>query len=162
MQAMSAVQQRSQDTTYIPRRFCFIHLSGRFCPGWIFHSHRCPSCGGPHPVTKCHTQPVQSANLLTSPFANRQGAHFGPAAHIPASLPSIPVCTKPDIKDPDSDYKVQSPIPKTGTNSKYLPVTPINVHKLTIALRCVQPRVQKYLIDGFTNGFRTGFSGESK
>ena len=88
--AKSAVQQISNNTTDIPRCFCFIHHSGRFCPGCI-HSHRCPSCGGPHPVTRCHTQQHSTSSIsqsINQPFRQQQRRPYRPSSTYTSQSPS--------------------------------------------------------------------------
>ena len=64
----------------IPRGYCFEHHAGRFCPGCV-HSHRCPACGGPHPMTKCLN--AQNQSPTTHPFRLPQGRGFRNAFQPP-------------------------------------------------------------------------------
>ena len=81
---------------------------------------------------------------------------------MPSNHPNL---SPPTIKSDNSGNGLDTPTlgPHTRStirNTEAAVVTPINVRKLNIALDCIEPHIQNYLIDGFTNGFTTGYQAD--
>ena len=100
--------------------------------------------------TRQHMHKINPQPIV--PFGYNNGEGFA----MPSNHPNL---SPPTIKSDNRGNGLDSPTlgPHTRSTTRNTEAAVVNVRKLNIALDCIESHIQNYLIDGFTNGFTTGY-----
>ena len=109
-------------------------------------------------MAKSHVNLAVTASLHTNAL-NVKECMRQPIATAKAGSPFVPILTGPTHP---TDPTARQPPTQVDNHSKSTVATPIKVEKLAFWLQGYDNEAQKYLLDGFSEGFKIPFKGEVK